>query len=306
MLSGCGTALVTPFRDGAVDYEAYAALVDRQVAAGVDFLVPLATTGETPTLSAEEKLRLLDITREHACGKPLLVGCGSNSIPGTLANIELLKGHGADAWLVVVPFYNKPTQEGMYLYYKELSRLIAADGVPVVIYNVPGRTGANMTAQTCLRIAREVPGIAGIKEASGKFDQVCEILEGAPDGFSVLSGDDDMTFSMMEKGAHGVISVASNVAPAVVSEMTHLMLQARAMKADPEHCSFDAEEMVREAAVLDASLQPLFKGCFVESNPIPAKAALSLMGLCTKEMRLPLTEASDSTVELMKELIQAF
>ena len=304
MLTGCGTALVTPFRDGAVDYDAYAALVDRQVAGGVDFLVPLATTGETPTLSAEEKVRLLDITKEHSCGRPLLVGCGSNSIPGTLANMELLKGHGADAWLVVVPFYNKPTQEGMYLYYKELSRLTAADGVPIIIYNVPGRTGANMSAQTCLRIAREVPGIAGIKEASGKFDQVCEILEGAPEGFSVLSGDDDMTFRMMEKGAHGVISVASNINPAAVSEMTHLMLQARASKADPEHCSFDAKEKEREAAAIDASLQPLFKGCFVESNPIPAKAALNLMGLCTREMRLPLTEAADSTVELMKELVK--
>lgn len=284
-LRGCGTALVTPFRDGAVDYEAYAALVDRQVAAGVDFLVPLATTGETPTLSTEEKLRLLDITREHACGLPLVVGCGSNSVPGTAANMALLRDHGVDAWLVVVPFYNKPTQQGMYEYYREIARI--ADGIPVVIYNVPGRTGANMTSQTCLRIAREVPGIIAVKEASGRMDQVMEIVTGAPEGFSILSGDDDMTLDMIRGGAHGVISVASNIAPAKVSGMTRKALAGE----------------VEAAAAIDEQLQPLFKACFVESNPIPAKAALSLLGLCTPEMRLPLTCATDSTVCLMQEMI---
>ena len=281
---GCGTALVTPFRDGKVDYEAYAAIVDRQVKAGVNFLVALATTGETPTLSAEEKVRLLQITREHCAGLPLLVGCGANSVPATLANMELLAPYGADAWLVVVPYYNKPTQEGMYRYFKAVA---AATDKPVVMYNVPGRTGANMGADTCVRIARDVPNIVATKEASGKVDQVAQILADAPEGFSVLSGDDDITLQIMEKGAVGVVSVASNVNPAGVSAMTRAAMEGR----------------WEDARAIDDGLRPLYKACFVETSPIPAKGALSLMGLCTKEMRLPLVEASQSTLDLMAQLI---
>ena len=285
MFSGCGTALVTPFRGGEVDYDAYAALVDRQVEAGVNFLVALATTGETPTLSSEEKVRLLQITREHSAGLPLLVGCGANSVPGTLANMKLLEPCGPDAWLVVVPYYNKPTQEGMYQYFKAVA---AAADKPIVMYNVPGRTGANMEAATCLRIARDVPGIIATKEASGKIDQAYEILAGAPEGFSVLSGDDDLTLDMMEEGAVGVISVASNVSPEKVTAMTHCALIGN----------------IGRARTVNSDLKPLYKACFVETSPIPVKAALSLMGLCTKEMRLPLTEASPSTLELMAEIIR--
>lgn len=284
LFKGCGTALVTPFIDGEVDYEAYAALIDRQVEAGVDFLVALATTGETPTLSAEEKVALLRLTHGLAGGRKLIVGCGSNSVNGTLANMELLAPYGVDAWLVVVPFYNKPTQEGLYQYFKAIAE---KSDKPIVMYNVPGRTGCNMSAETCLRIAREVPGIIAVKEASGKMDQVIEILKGAPEGFAVLSGDDDMTFEMMKNGAAGVISVASNIAPAEVSAMTSAALEGR----------------FEEAAALDARLQPLFKNCFVESNPVPVKAGLSLMGLCSPEMRLPLTTATEKTVEIMKETL---
>ncbi len=283
-LKGCGTALVTPFVDGEVDYESYASLIDRQVDAGTDFLVPLATTGETPALSAEEKVALLRLTHGHAAGKPLLVGCGSNSVPGTLANMELLAPYGVDAWLVVVPFYNKPTQEGQYQYFKAVA---ASTDMPVVIYNVPGRTGANMSASTCIRLAKDVPNIIGIKEASGKMEQVIEILNGAPDGFSVLSGDDDMTLGMMRHGAAGVVSVASNIAPAEVSGMTRAALEGR----------FD------DAEALDARLQPLFKNCFVESNPIPVKAGLALMGLMNAEVRLPLSEATEGTVSVMRETL---
>lgn len=287
MFKGCGTALVTPFIDGEVDYEAYAALIDRQVDGGADFLVALATTGETPTLSAEEKVALLRLTHGRAAGKPIIVGCGSNSVPGTLANMELLKAYNVDAWLVVVPFYNKPTQEGMYLYFKAVAE---STDKPVIIYNVPGRTGANMSAQTCLRLAKDVPNIIGIKEASGKLEQVYEIIDGAPEGFVVLSGDDDLTLEMMKHGAAGAISVASNVVPEKVKAMTDAALAGK----------FD------EAEKINASLEPLYKACFVESNPVPVKAALNLLGLCTKEMRLPLTEASPSTVTLMQEIIQAF
>lgn len=285
-LQGCGTALVTPFTSGGeVDYAAYAALVDRQVAGGVDFLVALATTGETPALSPEEKVRLLQITKEHSSGLPIVVGCGSNSVPATVANMELLDAHGVDAWLVVVPFYNKPTQEGQYQYFKAVA---SHTDKPIVVYNVPGRTGANMTADTCLRLARDVKNIVATKEASGKFDQIEAILKAAPEGFSVLSGDDDMTLSIMRIGAKGVISVASNIVPDKVSAMTKA-----AMAGDYETASGKEEE-----------LKPIFKACFVESNPIPAKAALSILGRCTAEMRLPLVPASKETMELMSKVLK--
>ena len=285
IFKGCGTALVTPFTDGEVDYDAYAALIDRQVLSGVDFLVPLATTGETPTLSAEEKVALLKLTRGIAGKTPLLVGCGSNSVNATIDNMKLLEPCGVDAWLVVVPFYNKPTQEGQYLYFKAIA---AATDKPVVIYNVPGRTGANMLPQTCLRLAREVENIVAIKEASGKLEQVREILEGAPEGFSVLSGDDDLTLEMMRSGAAGVISVASNIVPEQVKAMTDAALAGN----------------LDEASAIDSRLQPLFKNCFVESNPIPVKAGLSLMGLCRSEVRLPLSEATTGTFDIMRDTLK--
>lgn len=279
-LQGCGTALVTPFRDGAVDYDAYTSCIARQVEAGVDFLVPLATTGETPTLSTEERLRLLDITRKYSGGLPLLVGCGTNSLQGTLDNIRLLGPHGADAYLVVVPYYNKPTQEGQYRYFKTVSE--AADK-PVVIYNVPGRTGANMTADTAIRLAEDCPNIIGTKEASGNYQQVSEIIRRAPEGFSVLSGDDDMTFAFMATGGQGVVSVASNVAPSEVKALTEAMLRGDFLKARELH----------------HRLSPLFRNCFVESNPIPVKAAMAKLGLMSGEVRPPLSDASPKTEEIM-------
>lgn len=283
-LKGCGTALVTPFCDGKVDYEAYGRLVRRQLGAGVDFLVPLATTGETPTLSPDEKTRLLRMTRELAPDTPIVAGVGSNSLDATLENISLLAPCGADAFLVVVPYYNKPTQEGQYMYFKAVSE---RSPLPIVMYNVPGRTGANMSAQTAVRLAEDCPGIIATKEASGNFAQVSEILRTAPEGFSVLSGDDDMTLALMAAGASGVISVASNIAPAEVTRMAAAMLR----------CDLPV------ARSLHLKLLPLFKACFVESNPVPAKAALSLMGLMRSEVRLPLSSASESTVALMDEIL---
>lgn len=283
-LKGCGTALVTPFCDGKVDYEAYGRLVRRQLGAGVDFLVPLATTGETPTLSPDEKTRLLRMTRELAPDTPIVAGVGSNSLDATLENISLLAPCGADAFLVVVPYYNKPTQEGQYMYFKAVSE---RSPLPIVMYNVPGRTGANMSAQTAVRLAADCPGIIATKEASGNFAQVSEILRTAPEGFSVLSGDDDMTLALMAAGASGVISVASNIAPAEVTRMAAAMLR----------CDLP------EARSLHLKLLPLFKACFAESNPVPAKAALSLMGLMRSEVRLPLSSASESTVALMDEIL---
>ena len=285
VLQGCGTALVTPFTpQGAVDYEAYARMVDRQVANGVHFLVPLATTGETPTLSAGEKTAIYQLVKEHAKGLPLMPGVGVNSLPDTLANIKLLEPLGADALLVVVPYYNKPTQQGQYEYFKAVA---AATTLPIIIYNVPGRTGANMLPDTVIRLANEVPNIRGIKEASGNYDQVSEIIRRAPEGFTVLSGDDDMTLAFMATGAHGVISVASNIAPKEVTQMVEAMRDGKL-------------ETARE---LHHRLFPLFKACFVESNPIPAKAALEQLGVIGGTVRLPLAPASDATRALMQKVL---
>ena len=276
-LSGCGTALLTPFcEDGSVDYAAYAASIDRQVAAGVHFLVPLGTTAETPALTPEEKVRLLKIAKDHAAGRPLLVGCGANSFDGTMANIRLLEPLGPDAFLVVVPYYNKPTPEGQYRYFKAVA---AATQVPVVIYNVPGRTGANMTAATALRLAADCPNIIGIKEASGNYAQGSELIRRAPEGFAVLSGDDDLTFALMATGAKGVVSVASNIAPAQVAAMAEALLR----------------DDIPAARALHHRLSPLYKACFLESNPVPAKAAMAQLGLMTDAVRLPLAPASDAT-----------
>ena len=246
--------------------------------------MPLATTGETPTLDPIERVSMLEITHDNAAGVPLLVGCGSNSVQGTLTQMEMLDGAAVDAWLVVVPFYNKPNQEGQFQYFKAIAE---ASSKPIVIYNVPGRTGANMLPATCLRLAREVPGIVGIKEASGKIEQAREILAGAPSDFMLLSGDDDLTLQMMKSGGKGVISVASNIVPEKVSAMTRAALDGR----------------WEDAEALDEALKPLYHACFVEPNPIPAKAALSLLGLCTPTMRLPLVKAEQGTFDLMKEVL---
>ena len=285
-LQGCGTALVTPFtQSGEVDYPAYINLVKRQVENGVDFLVPLATTGETPTLSAEEKQKIFALTKEHCGGLPLVAGCGSNSLPATIENIRNLEAWGADALLVVVPFYNKPTQEGQYQYFKAVAE---ATEKPIVVYNVPGRTGANMSADTIIRLADEFENIIATKEASGNYSQVSDIIRRAPAGFSVLSGDDDMTFALMATGGHGVISVASNIAPAEVSSMTRAMIEGD----------------VNTARELHHRLFPLFKVCFVESNPIPVKAGMASMGLMEKCVRLPLSVASEKTENVMSEVIR--
>ena len=286
ILKGCGTALVTPFlEDGSVDYDAYSALVDRQVAGGVDFLVPLATTSETPALTPEEKVQLLRITKEHAGGRPVMPGIGTNSLAGTLANLALVAPLKPDALLVVVPYYNKPTQEGQFQYFKAVA---AATDIPIIIYNVPGRTGANMLPDTVIRLATEVPGIAGIKEASGNYVQCSEIIRRAPEGFSVLSGDDDLTLALMATGAHGVISVASNIVPGAVAAL----------------CEAAAQGDFKAARSLHHYLTPLYKACFIESNPIPAKAALALLGLCSDTMRLPLAPASAATRERLTAVLK--
>ena len=270
---GLATALVTPFVDGEVDWQAFRNLVRRQVEAGVDFLVPLGSTAETPCLTDAEKVKILEIAREESNGLPIVAGAGSNSLTATVRNMRLLDGHGADAYLIVVPFYNKPTQEGLYQYFKAVAEETDRQ---VILYNVPGRTGTNMKTETTLRLA-EIPNITAVKEASGNLAQIIDIKRQAPEGFAVLSGNDDQTLPLMACGADGVISVASNVAPEQMKALTRAV----------------AASDLKEAIRLNNSLMPLYHACFVESNPIPAKAALSLMGLCRDEMRLPLLPATE-------------
>lgn len=281
---GLATALVTPFVDGEVDWKAFRNLVRRQVEAGVDFLVPLGSTAETPCLTDAEKVKILEIAREESNGLPIVAGAGSNSLTATVQNMRLLDGHGADAYLIVVPFYNKPTQEGLYQYFKAIAEETDRQ---VILYNVPGRTGTNMKTETTLRLA-EIPNITAVKEASGDIAQIIDIKRQAPEGFTVLSGNDDQTLPLMACGADGVISVASNVAPKQMKALTRAV----------------AASDLKEAIRLNNSLMPLYHACFVESNPIPAKAALSLMGLCRDEMRLPLLAATESTRTLLADVLR--
>ena len=283
-LTGCGTALITPFKNGEVDYEAFAALVDRQVEAGIDFLVPLGTTGETPCLEDEERIKVLQIAKAHSKGRPVVVGGGTNSLQHTIRSMQMLEPYGVDAFLIVVPYYNKPTQDGQYQYFKAVAE---ATEKPIVLYNVPGRTGVNMTAETCLRLA-QIPNIIATKEASGNREQIEAILAGAPEGFQVLSGNDDDTLWMMKQGGAGIISVASNVAPGLLAEFTGAIRKGE----------------IEKAEALNEKLTPLFTNCFVESNPIPAKAAMHAMGLIENELRLPLVPSQQSTYDLMVETIK--
>ena len=281
-IEGLGTALVTPFRDGAVDYESYRALVRRQIEAGVDFLVPLGSTAETPCLENEEKTELLKITRE-LFGGPVVAGAGTNSLQATLRTMRLLEPCGPDAWLMVVPYYNKPTQEGMYRYFRAVAE---ATDKAVILYNVPGRTGSNLRPETVLRLA-EIPNIIAIKEASGDLAQILAIRRAAPADFTVLSGNDDQTLPLMAAGCDGVISVASNLAPKQMAAL----------------CSAIRRGDLAEAVRLNNALIPLFDACFVESNPIPAKGGLHALGLCANELRLPLTPATEPTVSLMRRVL---
>lgn len=280
---GCGTALFTPFKNGKVDLDCFGRCVRRQVEGGIDFLIPLGTTGETPTLSDEEKLAVYRCARENAGGLPVVVGVGTNSVAGTVANIRLL--HEADAFLVVAPYYNKPPQRGMYEYFKAVA---GETDKPIILYNVPGRTSSNIEAETTLRLATDVANIVAVKEASGKIPQIEEILKGAPKGFAVLSGNDDDTFELMKKGAAGVVSVASNVAPKMMADFTRALQDGR----------------YEEAARMNEALSPLFKNLFIEPNPIPGKAAMALLGLMENSLRLPLVSALPETEKIMAQTLK--
>ena len=274
-LSGCGTALITPFRNGNVDYETYVSLLDRQVKAGIHFLVPLGTTGETPCLDARERLRILELTKEHCGGRPVVVGGGTNSLAQTLDGIRNLDRFSPDAYLIVVPYYNKPTQEGMYQHFKTIAE---CTDLPQILYNVPGRTGSDLLPETVGRLSK-IENIVGIKEATGDVSRVKKIKQLAGEGFIVLSGDDATFLDSMKEGAEGVISVTTNVAAADMAKVCQLALAGK----------FD------EAEKINQRLMALHHDLFVESNPIPVKWACYKLGLIDEPtLRLPLTVLSEA------------
>jgi len=287
-MRGCATALVTPFgADGGLDIERMRSLVARQIEGGVRLLVPCGTTGESVTMSDEERGQVIGATVEVARGRArVIAGTGSNNTAHAVEQSRRAAELGADAVLVVAPYYNKPTQEGLYQHFRAVAE--AVPETPVVLYNVPGRTSSNIAAETTLRLARDCANVAAVKEASGNLAQIMEILRGRPEGFLVLSGDDALTFAMLALGADGLVSVASNEAPRELSRMVDAALAGR----------WD------EAREMHYRLLPLMDVNFVESSPGPVKAALALMGLLEENLRLPLVPVTEKTRARVREVLE--
>lgn len=285
-IKGCGTALITPFDNNLnVDYIAYRKLLRRQIENGIHFVVPLGTTGETPCLEDDEKLHLLEITVEEVGGRiPIVAGVGSNNTKHVIHNINIIAKLNIDAFLIVTPYYNKPTQQGMINHFTAVSE---STDKQIIMYNVPARTSVNMTAETTLKLA-ELENITATKEASSNYAQISEIIRNAPDGFSVLSGNDDETLSLVATGATGLISVASNIAPKLMSEFLDKLLKNE----------FD------DARIMHHKLTPLFRNCFIESNPIPVKAGLNKLGFIENVLRAPLYPSLQSTLDIMEETLK--
>jgi 4-hydroxy-tetrahydrodipicolinate synthase len=286
-LRGCATALVTPFtREGDIDQAALRRLVEYQIAGGVQLLVPCGTTGESATMTEAEDQQVIKLVIETAKGRArVIAGTGSNATAAAIEYSQTARTLGADAVLVVAPFYNKPTQDGLYAHFRAVAESVG--DLPVVIYNVPGRTSSNITAQTTLRLARDVPNIVAVKEASGNLSQIMEILRERPAGFRVLSGDDSFTFPLLALGAEGLISVAANEAPALMSQMINLALAGN----------------WAEARALHYRLLPLMEVNFIESSPGPVKAALAMMGLIEESYRLPLVPISDQSKTKLRPVL---
>lgn len=285
-LKGMGVALITPFtQDGNVDFDALTRIVDFQLKNNADFLCILGTTAETPTLTADEKRRIKETVVERVNGKvPILMGVGGNNTRAVAHELETEDLRGVDAILSVVPYYNKPSQEGLYQHYRTLAQTTE---LPLVLYNVPGRTGVNMTAETTLRIAHDFPNVVAIKEASGNISQMDDIIKRKPKDFDVISGDDGITFPLITLGAVGVISVIGNAFPREFGRMVHLALQGDYANALGIHHKFSE----------------LFKLLFVDGNPAGVKAIMSAMGLVENVLRLPLVPTRLTTYEAIRKIL---
>lgn len=286
MFTGCGTALITPFlSDSSLDEQALRRLVRRQVEAGIDFLVPCGTTGESPTLTRQEHLRVVEITLEEAQGRvPVVAGAGGYNTAEVIELAQELERMGADGLLSVTPYYNKPTQEGLYQHYLAIA---GATSLPIIVYSVRGRTSVNVEPATLARLSA-IANIVGVKEASGDISQMARVLHDAPPAFNVLSGDDSVTLPLIALGGKGVISVASNLIPAQMTELTR----------DCMTNNFPA------ARRLQHQFLPLMEANFVETNPMPVKAALSLMGLCEPVWRLPMVSPKPETWRRLEEVLR--
>lgn len=283
---GLGVALVTPFRkDGKIDFDSLHSIVENLIAGGVDHLCVLGTTAETPTLSDAERLQVIKSVAAQVNGRiPIMVGCSSNCTATVVDQIKNYQLDGVDAILSAVPFYNKPSQEGIYRHFAEIAK---ASAKPIILYNVPGRAGVNMTAQTTLRIAREFKNVIGIKEASGNMEQVKEIIAGAPEGFHVIIGDDSLAMEAIRNGASGVISVIGNAIPKRFGELVHATMQGNYA---------DAEQIQKQ-------LSPLYGLLFKEGSPCGVKALMSDRGILENVMRLPLVPVSDA---LKNDILNGF
>lgn len=284
---GLGIALITPFtKDGEVDYKALVRLVEYQIQNGADFLCILATTGETPCLSKEERQKIKDLVVETNHGRlPILMGCGGNNTQAVVEEIKTTDWSGISSVLSVCPYYNKPSQEGLYQHFKAIAE---ASPLPVVLYNVPGRTGVNLKPETTVRLAKDCEKIVAIKEASGNLEQVDEIIKNKPDGFDVISGDDALTFSMVASGAAGVISVIGNALPKEFSRMIRLEFNGEYEAARKIHHKFTE----------------LYTLLFVDGNPAGVKALLHEMGFIENVLRLPLVPTRITTLQKMTEILK--
>ncbi len=287
MFTGTYTAIVTPFRDGKIDETALRRLVDLQVKGGVDGIVPVGTTGESPTLDFEEHIRVVKLAVDFARGRvKVLAGTGGNSTQEAIHLTQQAESVGADGSLQVAPYYNRPTQAGLFAHFREIAR---STRLPLVLYSIPGRCGVEIGVETCARLAAECPTIVGIKEAGGNADRVSQLRAACGPKFRILSGDDSLTLPFMSVGAVGVVSVASNVAPREVSRMVRA------------YASGD----MRGALKLHDRLYPLFKDLFIEPNPAPVKAALALLGVCTDELRLPLLPMTEKGRAQLESTLRA-
>lgn len=279
MFEGTHTALVTPFRDGSVDDDAFRTLIDFQVAEGISGIVPVGTTGESPTLTHEEHNHVIRVAVEAAAGRcKVIAGTGSNSTAEAIDLTVEAEKIGADAALLVAPYYNRPTQEGLYLHYRAIAESVK---IPLMLYSIPGRCGVEIGIDTVVRLAADCPNIFSIKEAGGTVERVSQLRAALPESFEILSGDDSLTLPFLSAGASGVVSVASNIIP---REVVHLVGSWLAGK--PEG-----------AAKLHRKWYPFFKAIFVESNPVPAKAILAWQGKMTPDVRLPLAPLSEANAE---------
>lgn len=286
-LKGCGTAIVTPFRkDGTVDEPSLRAFIDWQIAEGIDFLVPCGSTGEAVTMTPAEHRRVVEITVEQVKGRvPVVAGAGSNDTAKAVALSKEMKGAGATHLLHVSPMYNKPPQRGIIAHFE---RIADATDLPIVVYNVPGRTGSNIEAKTTLALA-EVKNVVAVKEASGNLGQITDVLRDRPAGFTVLSGDDEMTLAVMAAGGEGVISVVSNATPKKMAEL----------------CRVAAKGDVAAARKLHFQLLPWMRAAFIESNPIPVKAAMAMLGKMENRLRLPLVPLDEKHADTVRSALKA-